>query len=99
MCGVITANRSSGAIIRSSIDDQRALHAMAAGELRVAGVEEDHEHPRAGILGLRAHVARRCWDRGARRPAWPGNLDVFEGLDLLRDAVFEDLEVGRGRDR
>ncbi len=35
---------------------QRALHPVASGELRVEGVEEDHEHPRARVLGLRAHV-------------------------------------------
>ena len=68
---------------------------VAAGELRVACVQEDHEHPRAGVLGLRAHLGDVVGVAAPLDRRVAGDVDALEGLDLLRDAIFEHLEIGR----
>ena len=72
---------------------QRAADVEAGPALHVPGVEEDHEQARTWI---RRHLARLAngarFDTSGRRPAG-FDLDVFERLDRLADAVFEHLQI------
>ena len=57
------------------------------------GVEKEHEQTRAGVLGHRARLGHGVrFDAGFLR-AGGADHDVFELLDLLRDAVFDNLEL------
>ena len=81
--------------------DQRFGDIVRTGDADVRRVEEDHEHAVARVCRRLQHVALRVrLDGVGLRPGRPHD-DVLEGGDLLRDAVFGDLEVGAGeiRDR
>jgi hypothetical protein len=77
--------------------DEDALHAVRAALFRVIGVEEDHEQTAGGGLGDGARLARVVRFDARLLRTWPAHVDVLEGLDLLHDAVLEDLEVVRGQ--
>ncbi len=50
-----------------------------------------------GGLGDGARLARVVRFDARLLRTWPADVDVLEGLDLLHDAVLEDLEVVRGQ--
>ena len=76
--------------------DERFFDAGPSFDVHAAGIEKDHEYAsmRVGrkLVGPRR---RRRIDAFALRGRLPH--DVLERLDLLRDAVLRDLEIGGGQ--
>jgi hypothetical protein len=66
---------------------------MRPGDLGVVGVEEENDQTRARIFGHRTRFRDRLGLAALLPRREPPNLDVFECLDGLRRAVFEDLEI------
>ena len=75
--------------------------AMRAFDLDVVGIEEHDEQARARALRHRQRFANRVRLHPGVLRSGGADDDVLELLDALRDAAFEDLEVGLGeiRDR
>ena len=73
---------------------QRLPHHRGAIELGVIGVEKDHEHAGARIGGGFTAAAQAVYLGARRRSARRPCDHVLEVLDLLRDSVFKNLEVG-----
>ena len=73
--------------------DERLGDRVCALPIDVGAVEEDQEDASPGIRQRLHHVALRA-RLGAGRVWTDGRHDVLEGLDLLRHAILEHLEVG-----
>jgi hypothetical protein len=73
---------------------QRLSHHGGAFELRVIGVEKDHEHACPRIAGGFAAAAQAVHLGPRRGGGGRPNHHMLEVLDLLRNSVFEDFQVG-----